>query len=58
MTIEEHKEFAVESSSLKDVRSFAREVLAKDPIFRHHSPLFLCFFCMFGNNNKKKRCSV
>ena len=35
MTIEEHKEFAVESSSLKDVRSFAREVLAKDPIFQN-----------------------
>ena len=29
MTIEEHKEFAVESSSLKEIRSFAREVLAK-----------------------------
>ena len=35
MTIEEHKEFAVESSSLKEVRSFAREVLAKDPIFQN-----------------------
>ena len=35
MTIEEHKEFAVESSSLKDVRSFAREVLAKDPIYEN-----------------------
>ena len=35
MTIEEHKEFSVESSSLKDVRSFAREVLAKDPIFQN-----------------------
>ena len=35
MTIEEHKEFAVESSSLKDVRSFAREVLAKDPLFQN-----------------------
>ena len=35
MTIEEHKEFAVESSSLKDVRTFAREALAKDPIFQN-----------------------
>ena len=35
MTIEEHKEFAVESSSLKEIRSFAREVLAKDPIFQN-----------------------
>ena len=33
MTLKEHKEFQVESSSLKEVRSFAREVLAKDPIF-------------------------
>ena len=35
MTIDEHKEFAVESSSLKEIRSFAREVLAKDPIFQN-----------------------
>jgi len=35
MTINEHKEFAVESSSLKEIRSFAREVLAKDPIFQN-----------------------
>ena len=34
MTFEEHKEFPVDSSSLKDVRSFAREVLAKDPLFK------------------------
>ena len=33
MTIDEHKEFAVESSSLKEIRNFAREVLAKNPIF-------------------------
>ena len=32
MTFEEHKEFPVNSSSLKEVRSFAREVLAKDPL--------------------------
>ena len=35
MTLNEHKEFPVESSSLKEVRSFAREVLAKDPIFEN-----------------------
>ena len=35
MTIEEQKEFAVESSSLKEIRSFAREVLAKDPLFQN-----------------------
>ena len=35
MTIEEQKEFAVESSSLKEIRSFAREVLAKHPIFQN-----------------------
>ena len=34
MTIDEHKEFTVESSSLKEIRNFAREVLAKDPIFK------------------------
>ena len=33
MTFEEHKEFPVESASLKDVRTFAREVLAKDEMF-------------------------
>ena len=37
MTFEEHKEFPVDSSSLKDVRSFAREVLAKDPLFKNTS---------------------
>ena len=35
MTIDEHKEFTVESSSLKEIRSFAREVLSKDPIFQN-----------------------
>ena len=35
MTLNEHKEFSVESSSLKEVRSFARDVLAKDPIFKN-----------------------
>ena len=34
MTLDEHKEFPVESSSLKEIRNFAREVLAKDPIFK------------------------
>ena len=34
MTLNEHKEFPVESSSLKDIRSFAREVLAKNSIFK------------------------
>lgn len=33
MTFEEHKEFPVDSASLKDVRAFAREVLAKDELF-------------------------
>ena len=33
MTLEEHKEFPVDSASLKDVRTFAREVLAKDEMF-------------------------
>ena len=33
MTIEEHKEFPVDSASLKEVRNFAREVLAKDEMF-------------------------
>ena len=35
MTIREHKEFPVESSSLKEIRNFAREVLSKDPIFEN-----------------------
>ena len=35
MTLDEHKEFSVESSSLKEIRSFAREVLAKDSIFEN-----------------------
>ena len=33
MTFEEYKEFPVESSSLKQIRNFAREVLAKDNLF-------------------------
>ena len=33
MTFEEHKEFPVESSSLKEIRNFARDVLAKDNMF-------------------------
>ena len=33
MTFEEHKEFPVESSSLKQIRNFARDVLAKDHMF-------------------------
>ncbi len=37
MTFEEHKEFPVDSSSLKDVRNFAREVLARDPMFKSTS---------------------
>ena len=35
MTLDEYKEFSVESSSLKEIRSFAREVLAKDSIFEN-----------------------
>tara|TARA_Y100000590_G_scaffold350085_1_gene401833 strand:- start:747 stop:1157 length:411 start_codon:yes stop_codon:yes gene_type:complete len=35
MTIREHKDFSVESSSLKEIRNFAREVLGKDPIFEN-----------------------
>ena len=35
MTIREHKDFSVESSSLKEIRNFAREVLAKDPVFEN-----------------------
>ena len=34
MTFEEHKEFPVNSSSLKEVRNFAREVLSKDNTFK------------------------
>jgi len=34
MALYEYKEFSVQSSSLKEVRNFAREVLAKDPIFK------------------------
>jgi len=34
MALGEYKEFPVESSSLKEIRNFAREVLAKDPIFK------------------------
>ena len=33
MTLSEHKEFPVDSSSLKEIRNFAREVLAKEPVF-------------------------
>ena len=35
MTLKEHKEFPVESSSLKEIRNFAREVLAKNSIFEN-----------------------
>ena len=35
MALQENREFSVESSSLKDIRSFAREVLTKDPIFQN-----------------------
>jgi len=34
MALEECKEFSVKSSSLKEIRNFAREVLAKDKIFK------------------------
>ena len=34
MALEEHKEFPVESSSLKEIRNFTREVLAKDLVFK------------------------
>ena len=37
MTFSESKEFSVHSSSLKEVRSFAREILAKDDIFKSSS---------------------
>ena len=33
MTINDFKEFPVESSSLREIRNFAREVLVKEPIF-------------------------
>ncbi|WP_075521233.1 ATP-binding protein [Candidatus Pelagibacter communis] len=33
MTLEEHKEFPVDTASLKEIRNFAREVLAKDEMF-------------------------
>ena len=33
MTINDFKEFPVESSSLKEIRNFAREVLSKEKIF-------------------------
>ena len=35
MTLNEHNEFSVESSSLKEIRSFAREVLSKNPILKN-----------------------
>ena len=35
MALQENREFSVESSSLKEIRSFAREVLAKDPMFQN-----------------------
>ena len=34
MALEEHKEFPVESSSLKEIRNFTREVMAKDLAFK------------------------
>ena len=37
MTISESKEFSVHSSSLKEIRTFAREILAKDDIFKSTS---------------------
>jgi anti-sigma regulatory factor (Ser/Thr protein kinase) len=37
MTFSESKEFSVHSSSLKEIRSFAREVLAQDDIFKSTS---------------------
>ena len=33
MSFNEFREFPVESSSLKEIRNFAREELAKEPIF-------------------------
>ena len=35
MTLRENRDLSVESSSLKEIRNFAREVLAKDPIFEN-----------------------
>ena len=37
MTFSESKEFSVHSSSLKEIRNFAREVLAKHDIFKSSS---------------------
>ena len=37
MTFSESKEFSVHSSSLKEIRSFAREILAKEDIFKSTS---------------------
>ena len=37
MTFSESKEFKVHSSSLKEIRTFAREILAKDDIFKSTS---------------------
>ena len=37
MSFSEGREFSVHSSSLKEIRSFAREVLAKDNIFKSTS---------------------
>jgi len=37
MTFSESKEFSVHSSSLKKIRTFAREILAKDDIFKSTS---------------------
>ena len=37
MAFSESKEFSVHSSSLKEIRSFAREILAKDDIFKSTS---------------------
>ena len=35
MSFREHKDFSVESSSLKEIRNFAREVLSKDLMFEN-----------------------
>ena len=35
MTFSESKEFSVHSSSLKEIRNFARVILAKDDILNH-----------------------
>ena len=37
MTFSESKEFSVHSTSLKEIRNFAREVLSKDDIFKSTS---------------------